>query len=154
MRIVEDTRQQAGRHELKHRAFAAHGDVLTRCALPVGDYALFPRVSVDTKASMAEIAQNIGGTEKEHARFRRELIRAKENGCHLYILVENEEQIRTIDDVTRWVNPRLIDNPRAITGDRLAKAMRTMQSKYGCTFVFCSPEQAAGLIYAILERGI
>lgn len=154
MRIVEDTRQQAGRHELKHRAFEAHGDKLTRCALPVGDYALFPRVSVDTKAGMHEIAQNIGGTEKEHARFRRELIKAKDNGCHLYILIENDEQIRTIDDVAHWVNPRLIDNPRAITGDRLAKAMRTMQSKYGCTFVFCSPEQAAGLIYAILERGI
>lgn len=154
MFIVEDTRQQANRHEIKHRAFKAHGDVLTRCALPVGDYALFPRVSIDTKASMSEIAQNIGGTEKEHARFRRELIRARDNGCHLYILIDNEDGIRTLSDVRYWVNPRLIDNPRAITGDRLEKAMRTMQEKYGCTFVFCTPEQAAGMIYAILERGI
>lgn len=154
MFIVEDTRQQANRHEIKHRAFKAHGDVLTRCALPCGDYARYPTVSVDTKANMSEIAQNIGGTEKEHARFRRELLRARDNGCHLYILIENEDGIRTLSDVRYWVNPRLIDNPRAITGDRLEKAMRTMQDKYGCTFVFCTPEQAAGMIYAILERGI
>lgn len=154
MFVIEDTRNKIDKHDLKHRAFVAHGDKLTRCALPCGDYALFPTVSIDTKANMGEIAQNIGGTEKEHARFRRELIKAKENGCHLYILIENDEQIRSIEDVRRWVNPRLIDNPRAITGERLAKAMLTMQAKYGCTFVFCTPEQAAGMIYTILQRGV
>lgn len=154
MYIVEDTRQQASKHEIKHRAFKAHGDTLTRCALPCGDYALFPRVSVDTKASMQEIAQNIGGTKEEHERFRRECIKARNNGCHLYVLVENDEGIRTLEDVEHWTNPRLIDSPRAITGKQLAKAMQTMQKKYGVTFAFCDPSQAAGMIYLILERGI
>lgn len=154
MYLVEDTRQQKDKHEQKHTAFAAHGDIITRCALPVGDYALFPRVSVDTKASMQEIAQNIGGTKEEHERFRRELIKAKENGCHLYVLIENDENIASIDDVRTWVNPRLIDSDKAITGDRLAKAMITMQAKYGVTFCFCPPEQAARYIYYLLERGI
>lgn len=154
MTIIEDTRNQKGKHELKHASWSAHGDKVIRCAIPYGDYIKSPPVSVDTKANMSEIAQNIGGTEKEHARFRRELIRARDNGCHLYILIENEDGIRTLGDVHGWVNPRLIDNPRAITGNRLEKAMRTMQAKYGCTFVFCTPEQAAGMIYAILERGI
>ncbi len=154
MNIIEDTRQQANKHELKHTAFAAHGDKLTRCALPVGDYALFPTVSVDTKANMQEIAQNIGGTEAQHARFRRECLKARDNGCHLYVLVENTEGIRSLEDVARWWNPRLAENPKAITGPRLAKAMATMQRKYGVTFHFCAPEEAAGMIYLLLERGI
>lgn len=153
MHIIEDTRQQKSKHELKHAGFAAHGDTLHRCALPCGDYALFPDVSVDTKANMSEIAQNIGGTAEEHARFRRELILARDNGCHLYVLVENDEDIETIEDVKTWVNPRLIDNPRAISGERLYKAMRTMQTRYGCTFVFCRPEHAAAIIWKILKRG-
>ena len=154
MKIVEDTRQQRDKHTIKHAAWQAHGDQIFRCALPCGDYALPPAVAVDTKASMLEIAQNIGGTTEEHERFRRELIRAREMGTHLYILVENDEGVRCLADVLRWVNPRLIDSPKVITGDRLAKAMRTMELRYGCNFVFCRPEESACVIYKILERGI
>ena len=154
MVIIEDTRQQKGRHEAKHAAWEEHGDMIVRCALSCGDYALPPKVSVDTKADMAEIAQNIGGTNDEHQRFRRELIRAREMGTHLYILVENTEGIRSIEDVQAWVNPRLLESARAITGERLSKAMRTMQERYGCTFVFCGPQEAAAYISKILERGI
>lgn len=153
MYLVEDTRQQAGKHEIKHAAWEAHGIHVVRCALPAGDYMLFPRVLVDTKANMAEIAQNIGGSEAEHRRFRNELILAHENGCHLYILVENDEGIRDIEGVRTWVNPRRIDSPKAITGERLAKAMLTMQERYGVTFLFCSPEKAAATICFLLERG-
>lgn len=153
MFIIEDSRQQAGKHSIKHAAWDAHGISTVRCALPVGDYALFPAVSVDTKANMAEIAQNIGGSEAEHRRFRNELILAKENGCHLYVLVENDEGIRDIGGVAAWVNPRLIDSPKAITGERLAKAMLTMQERYGVTFLFCAPEKAAATICYLLERG-
>ena len=154
MHIIEDSRQQAGKHETKHRAWQEHGDTWIRCALPFGDYAKVPPVAVDTKASMLEIAQNIGGSTAEHNRFRRELIRAQEAGCHLYVLVENEEDIRNLDDVAAWVNPRLIDSPKAITGKRLCTAMHTMQERYGVTFLFCAPERAAGLIHYLLERGI
>lgn len=153
MHIIEDSRQQAGKHEAKHAAWTAHGDTITRCALPVGDYAIFPEVSIDTKASMLEIAQNIGGTEDEHKRFRRELIKARDHGCHLYILVENEDGIHNLSSVRSWVNPRLIDSPKAITGERLYKAMVTMQERYGVTFLFCAPEKAAAYIYKILDRG-
>ena len=154
MNIIEDSRQQAGKHELKHKAWADHGDKWIRCALPFGDYAAVPPVAVDTKASMLEIAQNIGGSREEHNRFRRELQRAQEMGCHLYVLVENDEGIATLGDVAVWVNPRLIDSPKAITGLRLARAMETMQERYGVTFLFCHPERAAATIHYLLERGI
>ena len=154
MWLVEDTRQQAGKHELKHTTWREHGVHYVRCALPWGDYMAVPDVVVDTKASMQEIAQNIGGSAAEHNRFRRELQGAHEAGCHLYVLVENDEEIRSIDDVALWVNPRLIDSPKAITGERLAKAMQTMEERYGVTFLFCSPERAAAMICYLLERGI
>ena len=154
MWLIEDTRQQAGRHETKHAAWEEHGDKVIRCALPFGDYMAVPPVSVDTKASMQEIAQNIGGSKEEHNRFRRELQRAQEAGCHLYILVENDEGIRSLEDVMYWINPRLIDSPKAITGLRLARAMETMQERYGVTFLFCHPERAAATIHYLLERGI
>lgn len=154
MKIIEDTRNKVGSHEHKRRAWDEHGDQIFRYALPCGDYALPPAVAVDTKASMHEIAQNIGGTSDEHARFRRELIRARDMGTHLYILVENDEGVRCLADVMRWVNPRLIESPKAITGERLAKAMRTMEIRYGCNFIFCRPEEAACIIFKILERGI
>ena len=68
--------------------------------------------------------------------------------------MENDEGIRSVDEVATWVNPRLIDSPKAITGDRLVKAMQTMQERYGVTFLFCHPERAAAMIHYLLERGI
>ena len=154
MHIIEDTRQQAGKHNIKQTFLSDNGIGVVRCKLPFGDYAPVPPVSVDTKASMQEVAQNIGGSSAEHNRFRRELIKAQEAGCHLYILVENDEGIRDLAGVRLWVNPRLIDSPKAITGERLARAMETMQERYGVTFLFCAPERAAAMIHYLLERGI
>lgn len=148
--LIEDSRQQSGKHELKHEFFSAHKIPFIRCKLPVGDYALPPRRAVDTKASMSEIAQNIGGGKAEHNRFINELKLAKQIGCELYVLIENEERINTIEDVRRWHNPRLEYSPKAITGERLAKAMHTIQERYGCTFMFCRPEESAEIIIDLL----
>ena len=152
MIIIEDSRQQAGRHELKHKVWDGSGDVIYRSKLAVGDYCLPPEISVDTKASMQEIAQNIGGTTEEHERFRRELILAKDLGIKLYVLIENTEGIRALEEVAYWVNPRLAVSPKAITGPRLRKAMSTMQERYGVTFLFCSPSEAADIIKSLLRK--
>lgn len=134
-------------HELKHQRFSEMGVELVRNMLPFGDYALPPTISVDTKAGMAEIASNIGS---DHQRFKRECIAAKEAGCQLIILVENNDGIRTVDEVHTWINPEVIYRPRAITGERLEKAMKTMHERYGVRFEFCSPEQSAEKIMELL----
>lgn len=148
MKIIEDTRQQAGQHEIKKAYFQTHNIKVHRCKLPVGDYALFPTVSIDTKKNMQEIAANIGGSE--HVRFREECKLAKEFDCQLIILVENTEHIRSIEDVEHWKNPRLKKYPRAINGERLAKAMRTMSERYGVQFLFCDPADSGSIIERIL----
>lgn len=153
MHLIEDSRQQKDKHKIKHAAFDAAGDKLLRCKLPVGDYALFPRVAVDTKADMAEIAQNIGGTTSEHARFREELKLAREYGCQLIILVENEDGIEELTQVQYWDNPRRAFSEKAIQGPQLMKAMQTMQERYGVIFMFCRPSEAAGTIKELLRGG-
>lgn len=153
MHLIEDSRQQKDKHKIKHAAFDAAGDKLLRCKLPVGDYALFPRVAVDTKADMAEIAQNIGGTTAEHNRFREELKLAREYGCQLIILVENEDGIEELTQVQYWDNPRRAFSERAIQGPQLMKAMQTMQERYGVVFLFCRPAEAAAVIKDLLRGG-
>lgn len=147
MTIIEDTRQKSGMHELKHQHFEEMGVELVRNMLPFGDYALPPSISVDTKADMAEIASNIGS---DHKRFKRECIAARDAGCQLIILVENTDGIACVNDVHKWVNPELIYRPRAITGDRLQKAMLTMNERYGVRFEFCKPEESAKRIMELL----
>lgn len=151
MVIQEDSRQQAGRHELKHQQWAESGTQIFRSKVIVGDYCKPPAVAVDTKADMAEIAQNIGGGKDEHQRFIRELKLARDIGCTLYILIENTDGFDTVDDVVRWVNPRTEYSPNCIQGPRLAKAMHTIEDRYGCTFLFCRPEEAAETIVDLLR---
>lgn len=153
MVYVEDTRQQKGKHEIKHAYWSAQGVELLRCKLPFGDYALPPAVAVDTKEDMQEIAQNIGGTHAEHVRFRNECYAAKQAGCKLYVLIENRDGIHDLEQVRFWDNPRLKYSPKAVTGARLYRAMHTMQDKYGVTFVFCTPEEAAQKITELLTDG-
>jgi ribosome-associated protein len=150
MILLEDTRQQANKHRLKHEYWSSQGIEIVRTKLLVGDYMVFGgTICVDTKMSVEEIAQNIGG--REHVRFREECKLAKRIGATLIILVENTEGFRSVEDVTAWVNPNLNKTSRSIEGPRLAKAMRTMSERYGVQFLFCTPEESGGMVLELLQ---
>ena len=153
MYIIEDTNQKIGQHIIKNEGFAKLGVPVIRNKLPFGDYAPLPKVAVDTKKNIQEIAGNICGIKKEHIRFKNECIKARDAGCKLYFLIENEEGFTSIDEVHTWVNPRSISSPGCVQGPRLEKAMKTIQERYGCTFLFCRPEEAAGIILKPLSGG-
>ena len=72
-------------------------------------------------------------------------------GTMLYILVENDEGIEKTEDLVRWINPRTEYSPKCIQGDRLAKAINTIESRYGCVFLFCSPDETADTIIDLLR---
>ena len=150
MIIQEDTRQQAGKHNIKHAYFDDNEIGVVRCKLPFGDYAPIPPVSVDTKKDMDEIAQNICG--KEHRRFVNECKAARDAGCKLIILVENTVGISDLSQVHLWKNPRSCYSPNCVQGPRLQKAMETISSRYGAEFRFCRPEEAGGIITQIIEE--
>lgn len=150
MVIIEDTRQQNGKHDIKHQWFEDHHVGIVRCKLPFGDYAPTPKVSIDTKRNMDEIAGNICGSE--HKRFINECKSAKSAGCQLIILVENEEGICHVSQVHKWINPRTAYSAKCVQGERLQKAMETISERYGVKFLFCSPEQSAEIIMEILNQ--
>lgn len=148
--LIEDTRQQAEKHNHKHLSFKNAGVEVVRCKLPFGDYAAPPPISVDTKASMDEIAANICG--KEHKRFINECKAAKAAGCQLIILVENDIGIYRLADVHLWKNPRSVYSPKCVQGPRLQKAMQTISERYGVRFEFCTPEEAGSRIVELLSN--
>ena len=125
--LIEDSRQQTGKHDIKHLSFKNAGVEVVRCKLPFGDYAAPPAISVDTKANMDEIAANICG--KEHTRFINECKAAKAAGCQLIVLVENEVNISSLSEVHLWKNPRSVYSPKCVQGPRLQRAMQTISER-------------------------
>ena len=150
--LIEDSRQQTGKHDIKHLSFKNAGVEVVRCKLPFGDYAAPPAISVDTKASMDEIAANICG--KEHTRFINECKAAKAAGCQLVILVENDLGISCLSEVHNWINPRVVYSPNCVQGPRLQKAMQTISERYGVRFEFCTPEEAGSRIVELLSNEV
>ena len=78
--ILVDSRQKKGKHDLKHEQMMSAGINLIRCALPWGDYIAAPRVAVDTKQDILEIAGNLCGCASEKRRVREEIKKANDGG--------------------------------------------------------------------------
>ena len=142
MILIEDTRNQVGKHKNISLYCQRHKIELIRKKLEVGDYA-FPdgRISVDTKQDMMEICKDI--MSSDHRRFRAECERAKDMGIQLIILIEEQVPFGDIAlwEVPRWRtsgryhrfgDPMTLVDPKA-----LKKAMMTMTVKYGVKFRFC-----------------
>ena len=152
MTIIEDTRQQAGKHNFKQTYFETHGIKIVRSKLPVGDYANIKDLSVviDTKKDIQEI---IGNVTKQHARFIAECDLAKENDIQLIVLIENEDGVTQISDLYRWYNMRLRFSPKATTGATLAKILHGIELRHGVRFEFCHPLEAGARIIELLPKG-
>lgn len=190
MILIEDKAQQSGKHIVKNRYWTERGIEVTQEPLPVGDYiiandkvmdVIFRKEKrgidvkkmdflgtydscVDTKKDIQEIIGNVCG--KGHGRFRDECILAKNNGIQLFVLIENEDDVKTIDDLRIWDNPRkhiqkwvttpsgekrkVLKYPDATSGEGLAKSLNTMQERYGVIFKFCSPEEAGAMVLELL----
>lgn len=146
--LLEDTRQKADKHKTKHGYFAAESIDVIRCALPFGDYTPCPKVAVDTKQDISEIAYNMCSSAKEKARFRRECVKAKEAGCKLIILVE-DSRFHEVNDL--YGISIFLHNGQMVSGDQLATAMHVMSERYDCEYRFCKPEDAGQEIIKLLE---
>ena len=145
--IIEDSRQQAGKHRKKHSYWAQNGVLTVRCALPYGDYIAAPKIAVDTKQDVLEIAGNMCGSAKEKARFREECKKARDAGAELVFLIED----RRFGSVSDLYGQKLkLHNGMTVPGDQLAAAMEIMKARYGCRFVFCKPEDSGRFVMEIL----
>lgn len=146
MILIEDTRNQIGKHKTLNDQLDSLGVTVVRSKLYVGDYARVDSLTtcIDTKKDWVEVAGNICG--KQHDRFRAECIRAKEAGIRLIILVEEEIPIE------QWKSPRKRNGGliSQVSNEVLGKAMKTMTEKYGVEFINCNKQQTATTIIKLL----
>ena len=177
--IQIDSREKARAIKKILAAFDKQGVKHYISKLFVGDYMSLdnPRLIIDRKQNLSEICGNVC---QGHDTFRDELIRAQDNGIKLIFLIEHSNQVKSIDDVEKWKNPRrfvktkiwvddklltdekgeeywepghfetITKETKAMTGETLAKVMRTQERKYGVKFMFCDKLHTGQRIIEIL----
>lgn len=133
--LLEDTRQQPGKHKNIQAYCDQQGIKIIRQCLMCGDYQIANKgdIVVDTKSGVGELAMDIF---QSHDRFRRQCEKAQECDIQLIVLVE---EVLPGGSLLNWQaplnrngTPRYKFNPAV-----LRKAMITMQEKYGVRFRFC-----------------
>ena len=158
--IVIDSREKERAIKLIKKYFDDNNIKYISSKLFCGDYQFLSngyRV-VDRKQNLSEQCSNVC---QDHDRFRRELLLAKENGIQLIILCEHGKDIKSLEDVIFWKNPRSekrkkIDgkwqtvHTNAMKGDVLYKILTTLEEKYGVRFEFCDKEETGRKIVEIL----
>lgn len=132
--------------------------------LMVGDYMDYdnPRLIIDRKQNLSELCCNVC---QDHERFRKELLKANENGIKIIFLVEHGKGIETLEDVVWWENPRGMKRQqnketgkwetvktKAMTGRTLYKVLCTIQRKYKCEFLFCEKNDTGKKIIELLSE--
>lgn len=161
--IFIDSREKARAIKRIVEEFDRQGVTYATNKLYVGDYQSLdnPKLIIDRKQNLTEMCANVC---QDHERFRAELIRAQQMGIKLIILIEHSPQIKCIDDVAKWQNPRRFVRVRdrqtgkwttmetkAMKGETLAKIMHTLERKYGCKFEFCDKLHTGKRIIEILS---
>lgn len=164
MQVQVDTREHAKEWERIKGQFDALGVQYFRSKMYVGDYQSLdnPRLVIDRKKDLQEICGNVC---QQHERFKAELLRAKEQGIKLVILCEHGADIKSLEDVYFWQNPRKyqirwktvngkrvkdVISAKAVDGNQLYKSLCTMRDRYNVDFVFCQKEETGKKIIEIL----
>lgn len=167
--LYTDTRQHAGKHEVKNEWWASHGVPTIQTALPFGDYARDgSNICVDTKRDVDEVAKNV---TRQHERFIRECKRARDAGWRLIILIEDGRYADDRGKLASWTNSHCVKcprkykqycNPKApgkcarhgtrkpVQGPQLLSALCTIERRYGVFFKFCKPAETAKVICELL----
>ena len=88
-------------------------------------------------------------------------------GIKVVILCEHGSDIKNIEDVFTWVNPRstrtvwkkingrmtrTIEQTKAVTGTSLYKSLCTIRDRYNVTFLFCTKDETGEKIVEILSN--
>ena len=155
MVLLEDSRQQIGKHKNIQAYCSTHGIEIVRQALNVGDYMLSgPEfggmkgdICCDTKYGVPELASCCF---QDHERFRDEMQRAQKLGIQLIILTEEALPGGRLEN---WRSPIGRDGRPKFKFDPaiLKKVMLTMQEKYGVKFRFCDGRSTGKVLIEYLK---
>lgn len=154
MIIQIDSREKPRAIQKILKDFKEHDVKFYSSKLYVGDYMnpKRPDVVVDRKQNLSEICANVGSNAAEHERFRSEIIRANEVGIKVIVLIEHGRGYSKLEDIKFWQNPRLRESPRATSGEKLYKILRTMCDKYDMDVTFCEKNETGKRIRELLSN--
>jgi len=144
--IIVDTREKGHKKILEY--FDKNNIDYIVSKLDYGDYKLYKNnnVVIDRKDSLLELAGNLCHTS-EHERIKREIARAKEDGCKDFIFLIAESKIKSVEDIKNWSSPHT-----KVKGETLFKIMCTMKKKYGIRFIIVPRAKMGEKIIEILNN--
>ena len=168
MDIQIDSREKARAIRKIIKTFDETGVKHFSSKLLVGDYMSLdnPRLIIDRKQNLQELCGNVC---QQHERFKKELLKAIEAGIQLVILVEHGPDIKTLEDVYFWKNPRkheirwrtvngkrvkYVESEKAVDGAQLYRSLCTMRDRYYVQFAFCEKKNTGKEIIRILRDGL
>ena len=142
--IIVDTREKGHKKILEY--FNKNNIDYIVSKLDYGDYKIYKdnSVVIDRKDNLLELSGNLCHT-LEHERIKREIARAKEDGCKDFIFLISESKVKSIEDIKNWSSPHT-----KVKGDTLLKIMITMKKKYGIRFIICPKNKMGEYIYKLL----
>lgn len=166
MDIQIDSREKARAIQKIINTFDKNGVNHFSSKLLVGDYMNLdnPRLIIDRKQNLQELCGNVC---QQHERFKRELIRAMEANIQLIILVEHGPDVKTMEDVYFWQNPRkhevrwrmvdgkrqkYVESTKAVDGQQLYKSLCTIRDRYNVRFEFCEKKDTGQRIIELLGQ--
>lgn len=164
MDIQIDSREKARAIRKIIKTFDAEGINHFSSKLLVGDYMSLdnPRLIVDRKQNLQELCGNVC---QQHERFKKELLKAMQANIQLIILIEHGAEIKSLEDVYFWKNPRkhevrwrvangkkekYIVSVKAIDGSQLYKSLCTIRDRYNVRFEFCEKKDTGKKIIELL----
>lgn len=166
MQIQVDSREHASEWNRISKQFDELEVKYFRSKLYCGDYQSMDntRLVVDRKKDLQELCGNVC---QQHERFKAELVRAIEQGIKIVILCEHGPEIKSLEDVWFWQNPRkhkviwktvngkrvkTVISDKAVDGNQLYKSLCTIRDRYNVDFVFCTKEETGRRIVEILSN--
>ena len=143
--IIVDTREKGHKKILEY--FEKNNIDYITSKLDYGDYKIYKdnSVVIDRKDSLLELTGNLCHTN-EHERIKREIARAKEDGCKDFIFLIAESKIKSVEDIKNWSSSHT-----KVKGSVLLKIMVTMKNKYGVRFIICPRREMGKKIIELLN---
>ena len=153
--LLIDTREKPNAIGKIVAHFDEQGIKYDRTKLYIGDYQYLdnPTLVVDRKQSIAELAMNCG---KDSKRFKDELIRAKEAGVTIVILVEqNRYEDRGKTKHVDSINDLILWEPEygRLRGEEIYRILNGWTYKYPIRIEFCDKRSTGRRILEILDEG-
>lgn len=142
--IIVDSREKKNSHILKY--FITHDIDYVVQKMDVADYQIQGKENlvIDRKQNLDELSRNLTN-RSDHARFWKEVRRAKERGIKMIILCEHGGQIKDITSVANWKSKY-----STVSGRHLMEEIYRVHIAYGVDFLFCDKRSTGRRIVELL----